>query len=676
MQIYKLPRSLMAQDGKGILRSLQNENMPYADIVIREALQNSLDATNKDEDETVVEIQTNKFNSTAVAYHFEEIESELVNRFPGEQLALVLKDKNTSGLSGSIDTRTDNDTELKESKFYKLVYGLSMNQDEQGAGGSWGLGKTSYFRVGAGIVIYYTRVKLADGTYQERLAGSLIENPDGDNPLLDSKMGLAWWGENNVAESGTHPIVDSAQIRKIISDFGVDPYVDNETGTTIIIPYIDRDKLTNDRSVDDEKIPWFAAELNTSLKLAVQRWYGPRILNSKYHQEIGNSELIVSVNGDYAQPAEFEQTFRIFRRLYDSALTGKAVKSDIEVKEISGLRKALTSTSEVLGRVAFTQVSFEELHLVGGDQDLTPSRYVGVENDDDGQQGQGIIAYSRKPGMVVEYVNDASPWMQKVNIPDNTYLLAFFVPISSAKLHSDYNKNGYDILEDYLRDTESADHAEWKDKTNITLIKRIRDRISRSLREVVNQTEQNAISSRTSNLSRQVGQSILPPSGWGKAGSPSDNGNDEKTVNPSVSHMSQQSDIKIENVMRLSDEQLRVEYEAFLTKNSNDIIAIEVLTNDGLMNEEKWNSQLEGVVSFPFEFKGSIISKSDNSAVEIANMVTIKDVSGSLNSELEVTNNLDDDVTINGALVIKVRDFSMQPSIHIRNKVAKGGNNK
>jgi hypothetical protein len=60
---------------------------------------------------------------------------------------------------------------------------LGKNQEADGAGGSWGLGKTSFFRLGIGIVIYYTRVEIENG-YEERLIASLIESPKQKNRLL------------------------------------------------------------------------------------------------------------------------------------------------------------------------------------------------------------------------------------------------------------------------------------------------------------------------------------------------------------------------------------------------------------------------------------------------------------------------------------------------------------
>lgn len=154
-----MPTERMGQDGKALLRSLQNESISLVDLLIRESFQNSLDATLADADETLIDVDVKHFDTQRVANVLPGIERGLSERFGDqEQTAIVIGDRNTSGLEGSI--RDDAGANLRDSNLYKLVYGIAMNQDKAGAGGSWGLGKTSYFRVGAGIVFYYTRVKL------------------------------------------------------------------------------------------------------------------------------------------------------------------------------------------------------------------------------------------------------------------------------------------------------------------------------------------------------------------------------------------------------------------------------------------------------------------------------------------------------------------------------------
>ena len=53
--------------------------------------------------------------------------------------------KNTTGLTGNYSSTDAN--ELNKSNFYKLVFGIGKNQEADGVRGSWGLGKTSYFRI-------------------------------------------------------------------------------------------------------------------------------------------------------------------------------------------------------------------------------------------------------------------------------------------------------------------------------------------------------------------------------------------------------------------------------------------------------------------------------------------------------------------------------------------------
>ena len=181
----------MSQDGSSILRSLQNKSLPMVDLVVRESIQNSLDATKKGEQYTEVNFLVENFNTDALAKEFQGIEEKLQTKYKEKNYFLSITDKNTSGLTGRIDAHSTQ--EIADSNFYKLVFGIGKNQENEGAGGSWGLGKTSYFRIGVGLVIYYTRVELSPGQYEERLIGSLIEdNKKSDRLLQQSERGIAW----------------------------------------------------------------------------------------------------------------------------------------------------------------------------------------------------------------------------------------------------------------------------------------------------------------------------------------------------------------------------------------------------------------------------------------------------------------------------------------------------
>lgn len=60
MYLQMMPRERMGQDGKALLRSLQNESISLVDLLIRESFQNSLDATLSEVDETLIDVDVKK----------------------------------------------------------------------------------------------------------------------------------------------------------------------------------------------------------------------------------------------------------------------------------------------------------------------------------------------------------------------------------------------------------------------------------------------------------------------------------------------------------------------------------------------------------------------------------------------------------------------------------------
>ena len=124
MQLKNAPNDLqsMAQDGDAILRSLQNKSLPIVDLMIRESLQNSLDATLPNTENTIVDFNVGKFNSYELSSHLEGIENELNERYEMFEDFISIGDKNTTGLTGNYSSTDAN--ELNKSNFYKLVFGI------------------------------------------------------------------------------------------------------------------------------------------------------------------------------------------------------------------------------------------------------------------------------------------------------------------------------------------------------------------------------------------------------------------------------------------------------------------------------------------------------------------------------------------------------------------------
>ncbi|WP_461202534.1 hypothetical protein [Enterococcus sp. N342-3-1-2] len=682
MHIYKLPRQKFAQDGKAILRSLQNDNLPLIDLVIRESFQNSLDATKPNQEATKIDVLTNDIDTNSVAKHFEGLEEKLSERFTSEQTVLVIQDRNTIGLQGITDERNASQDELDKSNFYKLVYGLSMNQEGEGKGGSWGLGKTSFFRIGIGIVAYYTRVKLDDGTYEERIAASLIEDPKNPDALIDSSLGLAWWGDkDNNNHFDTRPITNNDKISVFLSDFGIPRYTENETGTTIIIPFINRELFSPLKDEGEKKSMWWEHSIEDSIILAIQRWYGPRILNEIYSREHKQSFLLTSVNGKSLNPSNFEKTFQWFHKIYNAALNKVSPSNDspIKVSKIVVPRDALAITNQAIGYVAYAKLSLSQL---GMEQNYSPFSYVNHEDLEDKQgKGHALLAYSRKPGMVIEYETEDSPWFKNVNLTDNTFILAFFVPSGEALLRESYQNNyskSYTTLESYLRDTENADHAKWIDKTEgqkrISLVTRIQKYTANAISNTFALEDPRDSNSLTSALQRKFGQILLPPENFGKSanyGRKSNGGNSSHKV----SLNSKISDIKVVKSVLINESQVRVEFLAFLHKAGIYDIRFDVSSVEGLIDEKDWIRNM-GKVRYPF-----IIRKMDFTQIngmpfsltggEISDL-SVQLFPNNLKGAIRVNSQFTQGIKLYGFIHLEISDKTLQPELVVRQIKSEG----
>ena len=118
----------MSHDGGKILKSLQNNYLPLIDIVVREAIQNSLDASIEGEHSTNVDFKVDQFESEKLAPIFEDVDKTLLERYPRYQKFLAISDKKTYGLTG--DYTSEDIKILDKSNFHKLVFGIGKNQSK------------------------------------------------------------------------------------------------------------------------------------------------------------------------------------------------------------------------------------------------------------------------------------------------------------------------------------------------------------------------------------------------------------------------------------------------------------------------------------------------------------------------------------------------------------------
>lgn len=659
----------MSQDGSAILRSLQNKNLKTVDLMVRESLQNSLDATLEGAPVTDVEFKIGSFNSESLALNFEMITEKLIEKFSVDPLFLSIRDKNTSGLTG--DYKSNSQKILDSSNFQKLVFGIGKNQNQEGAGGSWGLGKTSYFRIGEGIVLYYTRIAVSGG-YEERLIASLIEDPKRDDRIFDeSERGIAWWGEFDSNENKLYPLTNHDEIKKILNIFGIENYKNSETGTTIIVPYL-KDMEENSKEFEDDCYPW-EFEYEEAIIMAVQRWYSPRIWNEKYSVELGNSQLHCTVNGVGIHPeVNMEPTFKLFRDLYTSALLGLPESPDIKVEKIILPRNAMKIPDEPIGYIAFCEVSRDLLRMNEPDNKKSGLAYIGVT--DKGKIDRNVskvIAYSRKPGMVVEYSVDGEWAPTGLIQKEDNLLFGFFVPNSKGELLEKFQELGYSNVEQYLRATESADHANWIDDAGIGIIRRIKSYTSKAIGDFFQTTSENDRTTATSALSRKFGALLMPPKNFGKTSA-------KKSVSDSakrnVESRDRISDIKVIETTQIDKENMEIIFKAYIKKESKSMIFIQVLTQEQKMDKADWDKVMGYVVEFPIKMERVHLKKIDGEDIDqFSKKYTSSDLEFKFSQNdmdgIEIISNIPTEIEVEGSIHIRILSNEYLPNVAIRSNL-------
>ncbi len=519
----------MTQTGSSLQRLIQNNNMPVLDLLVRESIQNSLDARKRDSKYVEVNFVTGSFDSGVLAGELESLTEPLTRRFGnGMKRFLAIRDSHTEGLTGVMDYRQVKDNVY--GNLLKLVYEICKPQEAEGVGGSWGIGKTVYFRIGIGLVIYYSRIKKEDGTYESRLAASYVENetsPDAMIPVYKnmSKRGIAWWGEA-VDENVTQPVTDSEYVDSFLSIFGIDQYTGEDTGTTIVIPYINDEELLSNNRIeylnDQEQpiIPFWGHKIEDYISISTQRWYSPRLNNSHYQQ---GAYLRLRINGKGISRDEMEPVFRVVQSLYNLAsyVDEEDILIDVEDKKRESItvRKYLEDTS--VGVLAFAKVSRQLLGMNAPDNKPEPLMYFNSEID--AQDGNmPIVCFTRKPAMIVSYEHDGSWVPNNVRSSSNEeYIIGLFVLNSYNKLK---NCPSALTLEEYVRKSEMADHTSWSDWSeglyNPRIVSKIQSGVNKLIsREFATVQEQDKTKI-NSGLGKMFGDILLPPEGFGKLPSP------------------------------------------------------------------------------------------------------------------------------------------------------------
>ena len=615
--------------GSVTLKSLQNDNIPELDLLVREAIQNSSDAALGEEGPSyAVNFQYGSFSPTAFNSFLTDIEGILNGRYsiPSADF-LEIRDTKTTGLTGCIrkaDIKKDD-----HGNFFKLIYDTGKRQTKSSAGGNWGFGKSVYYRVGIGIVIFYSKIKTDTG-YDSRLIITLVEDEgkkdaEGNditilNSLEPQSAGKAWWGIR-VGED-LLPLQDMEFIKSVLDVFGLRPFKDNETGTSIIIPYLKTEDLLNGIIPADAEIEASAKEhfstvwtatIADYLKLSIQKWYAPKIHNRELPTFCAQKWLLVSVNSTPIRKQDMLPLFNLVQELYTTSIA-KTYGYDYKSTFFSGIVclpvnirgyfDGMTS-----GYVSVIKISKQELN--GTQNLLSPYDYIG-KFEADGGLNEPVVMYSRDPGMIIDY-SITGPWVKNITPPEspNDFVFAFYFPITHKALKQDLPAPEYAgmLLGEYLRDCEASDHMGWNDPVKMQIVQRIQKNTVNQICGHLKKSEQVNVDATASKLAGRLGRSLLPRVGYGKKSSGSDgaggSGGGTKINNIALEISSS----------TIHDNALEMNYEIQLMHGKKDaIISLMIASEGGWIDPESWRDEIG--TDFPAWFESVTVDSIKTSVSE------------------------------------------------------------
>ena len=625
MQIEIAEHERMSESGSSLLRLIQNNDTCRLDLLVRESLQNCLDAGDKTHESVIVEYDIREFETNRVADFFDKISSNLLVKYPGKQKYISIRDRHTVGLTGPLRY-----SDMENGQFgnlLKLVYEISKPQEQSGSGGSWGLGKTVYFRIGIGLVIYYSRIKKESlfGGYESRLAVALVEDETKEDHLLPQtgslQRGIAWWGSQdpkNRKEKHTVPVTNEREIDEFLSAFGIEKYKRDETGTTIIIPFIDSEKLLEETipgNFDNEseyKIPyWCQTGIQDYLRIAFQRWYAPRLNNRKYQGQY----LEIYLNEEKLTYEKMAPVFRLIQELYNSSPGEEGTFNGKQVFSQSiDLRNTFVKGSSRSGLINYIKVTAKDLLMEEPDNYPNPYYFINKLSSET-MYNDPIIMYTRKPGMIVSYstTGDWTEGIPKAAIGE--YIVGLFVANSQNRLVlADMN------LEEYIRSSEKADHMAWDDWTlngkNPQIIARIKKSVRKKIKDDFVSITSGNEERKNLGLGKMLADILLPPTGfvyWDDAtggtegqGGTGGTGGRSRAENGGGSNTTSHVILKQTGSPVFTEDGIKLPIRILFGKQKTAIIEMRVDSERGSMSSTDWEKNIG--TAFPVKIEGISIT--------------------------------------------------------------------
>ena len=388
--------------------------------------------------------------------------------------------------------------------------------------------------------------------------------------------------------------------------FNVETFGTSETGTSIIIPYIDKDKLMEgifpeNCGISDDIISMcsFKDDIVEYTKLAIQKWYAPKIFNKNLMKYSNQKWLAARVNDAGINNKVMRPLFKLVQELYTTALSAnKYGKQEYNSELFRGIKSFPVPSRKVQGeRAGFVStviVTNEDLASTG--VIIPPQAYLRLfgavtKNDP-------IIMYARAAGMVLDYKIEGR-WTKGLIRPegDNEMMISFFVPDCGLRLKDEKSLGKYRgmSLGNYLRKCEKSDHMEWTDPSSLTVVTNIASQTASKINECYKAKSSGDYDGTASRLSGKLGRKLLPTLSYGKkkvgSGGSGGEGGSGGTFN-NLECILKQSSIR--------NDSMTIEFELkFKNVRKEAFIGVFVESEVGLMDANAWGVGIG--TSFPID---------------------------------------------------------------------------
>lgn len=338
-------------------------------LLVREAVQNSLDAGREDANEVKIHFSLRSIPGR-------KLEKILQHTYFGdtEVLFLEISDHGTTGLDGKLGPITTSTNDM--GRFWRFALSMGVNQTKAGAGGSWGMGKSIYHHAGTGLLLIDS---LIDDNERRFCAKCIVDERISTPEWLEanSGTGIYFWGQEK-----NYPVTDPRSLEETYTCLGIPKRT--EPGTSFYI-MLKKDLACHYLDSDLTDSHYAYESLMQRIQEEVQKWYFPRLGPNPRHR------LVPSYDNLHEDFMQIHPMVERLHSLYEQA------KLLLESQKESDHCRLLKINDTILATLAWEDCPIGTIKKQGWKR---PGQFIGTDENLD---PSSICAMARGAGMVVKY---------------------------------------------------------------------------------------------------------------------------------------------------------------------------------------------------------------------------------------------------------------------------------